>query len=158
MLLPAVGHPGRLDVDEPALDGVGAVKMEPGIEEGRLLAGDDAALGCVCYQAGRLQLRLVRHVDAQPVQVVDVVRVGRDLVLAGALPGEHDQPTHRLPPAQIHHPYRLLGVVVVKDGAVGQVGVLLAVDGQRAVAVLPLLPGVPLVVGPRVAAETLVGH
>ena len=44
----------------------------------------------------------------------------------------------------------LVHVVVVHDGTVGQVGVLLPVHGQGAMAVLPLLPGVPLVVGPGV--------
>ena len=60
--------------------------------------------------------------------------------------------------AQVHHEDRLVHVVVVHDGAVGQVGVLLPVNGQGAVAVLPLLPRVALVVHPGVALVRLVGN
>ena len=74
--------------------------------------------------------------------------IKKRLTLARSLPGEHHNAIHLCGSAQIHHEHRLVHVVVVHDGAVGQVGVLLAVHGEGGVAVLPLLPGVPLVIDP----------
>ena len=76
--------------------------------------------------------------------------------MSGSLPGEDDDAVDVCGPAQVDHPDGVVDVVVVHDGAVGQVGALLAVHRQAAVPVLPLLPRVPLVVHPGRALETLV--
>ena len=73
-----------------------------------------------------------------------------------ALPGVYHDAIDCVPGPEVHHEHRLVHVVVVHDGAVGKVGVLLPVHGQAAVAVLPLLPGVPLVIHPGRALERLV--
>ena len=78
------------------------------------------------------------------------------LTLALALPGDHHDAIDGVPGPEVHHEHRLVHVVVVHDGAVGQVGALLAVHGQAAVSVLPLLPGVTLVIHPGGALERLV--
>ena len=75
-----------------------------------------------------------------------------------SLPCEHQDTIDSDSLAQVHHEHGLVHVVVVHDGAVGQVGVGVAVDGERGVTVAPLLPRVLLVVRPRVLAEGLVRH
>ena len=80
-----------------------------------------------------------------------------DLTLSLSLPCEYEDPVDVLPGPQVHHEHRLVHVVVVHDGAVGQVGALLTVHRQGAVPVLPLLPRVPLVVDPGAALVRLVG-
>ena len=84
--------------------------------------------------------------------------IKKRLTLARSLPGEDHNAIHLGGSAQIHHEHRLVHVVVVHDGTVGQVGVLLPVHGQRAVPVLPLLPRVPLVVHPGLAKVGLIGN
>ena len=76
--------------------------------------------------------------------------------MALALPGDDHDPADGGAGAEVDHEDGLVHVVVVHDGAVGQVGALLAVHRQAAVPVLPLLPRVPLVVNPGRALETLV--
>ena len=78
------------------------------------------------------------------------------LTLSSALPGENDHTADLGAAPEVHHEHRLVHIVVVHDGAVGQVGVLLPVHGQRAVPVLPLLPCVALVVHPGLAKVRLV--
>ena len=78
------------------------------------------------------------------------------LTLSSALPGENDHTADLGAAPEVHHEHRLVHIVVVHDGAVGQVGVLLPVHGQRAVPVLPLLPRVALVVHPGLAKVRLV--
>ena len=75
-----------------------------------------------------------------------------------SLPCEHQDTIDSDSLAQVHHEHRLVHVVVVHDGAVGQVGALLPVHGQGAVSVLPLLPRVPLVVDPGGALVRFVGN
>ena len=53
--------------------------MEPGVEEGRVFPGDDSAL-LLSGQSGIVQLRSVGDVHTESVQVVDIVRVGGDLI------------------------------------------------------------------------------
>ena len=76
--------------------------------------------------------------------------------MALALPGDDHDAADGCAGAEVDHEDGLVHVVVVHDGAVGQVGALLAVHRQAAVPVLPLLPRVPLVVHPGRALETLV--
>ena len=78
--------------------------------------------------------------------------------MSSALPGENHHTADLGAATQVDHEHRLVHIVVVHDGAVGQVGVLLPVHGQRAVPVLPLLPCVPLVIHPRLAKVRLVGN
>ena len=78
-LPPSVGDAGRLDVDVAALERLGAVEVEAGVEERGVLPGDDAAL-LLLGEALVVQLRHVRHVHRQTVQVVHVVSVRGDLV------------------------------------------------------------------------------
>ena len=78
------------------------------------------------------------------------------LTLSSALPGENHHTADLGAAPEVHHEHRLVHIVVVHDGAVGQVGVLLPVHGQRAVPVLPLLPCVALVVHPGLAKVRLV--
>ena len=78
--------------------------------------------------------------------------------MSSALPGENHDTADLCAAAQVDHEDRLVHVVVVHDGAVGQVRVLLPVHGQRAVPVLPLLPRVTLVIHPRLAKVSLVGN
>ena len=80
------------------------------------------------------------------------------LTLALALPGQDHHAVDLLLRAEVNHEDGLVRVIVVHDGTVGQVGVLLTVHSQGAVSVLPLLPGVSLVVDPGLALEGLVGH
>ena len=155
VLLPPVGQPSGLHVHKLPGHRVGAVEVKPGVEQRRVEPGDRPALGGVGEGRG-VQLRLVRHVHAQLLQVVHVVRVGGDLVLSRPLPGQDEDPVDRGLAADVDHPHGLIGVVVVEDGAVGEIGVLLPVHGQGAVAVLPLLPAVALVVGPGVPLVRLV--
>ena len=75
-----------------------------------------------------------------------------------ALPGEDHGPVDLGLRPEVHHEDRLVHIVVVHDGTVGQVAVLLTVHCQGAVAVLPLLPGVTLVVHPCLAEVSLVGN
>ena len=84
--------------------------------------------------------------------------MGLQPTLSGSLPGEDDDAVDVCGPAQVDHPDGVVDVVVVHDGAVGQVGVGVTVDGERGVTVAPLLPRVLLVVRPRVLAEGLVRH
>ena len=74
------------------------------------------------------------------------------------LPGDDDDAVDEGVLAEVDHPDGVLDVVVVEVGAVPQVRVQLAVDCQRAVAVAPLLPRVPLVVHPSHLVEGLVGY
>lgn len=76
---PPVRDPGGLDVDVPALQGLWAVKVQPGVEEGVVEPGDGRAFR-VPLQVFGVQVRLVGHVQGQLFQVVDVVGVGCDLV------------------------------------------------------------------------------
>ena len=78
--------------------------------------------------------------------------------MSSALPGEYHHTADFGATTQVDHEHWLVNVVVVHDGAVGQVGVLLPVHGQRAVPVLPLLPGVTLIVHPCLAEVSLVGN
>ena len=78
--------------------------------------------------------------------------------MALALPCDDYYAIDSVPGPEVHHEHRLVHVVVVHDGAVGQVGALLAVHGQAAVPVLPLLPRVPLVVHPGLAKVGLIGN
>ena len=78
--------------------------------------------------------------------------------LSCSLPGKQHNTVDLSFGAQIHHEHWLVHIVIVHDGAVGQVGILLAVHGQGTVAVFPLLPGVALVVHPSVALVRLVGN
>ena len=78
--------------------------------------------------------------------------------LSGPLPGESDDPVDVGPPAEVDHPDGLVDVVVVHDGAVGEVGVGVAVHREGGVTVAPLLPRVLLVVRPGVLAESLVRY
>ena len=78
------------------------------------------------------------------------------LTLALALPRDHHDATDGGPGPKVHHEHWLVHVVVVHDGAVGQIGVLLPIHGEAAVSVLPLLPGVPLVIHPGGSLEGLV--
>ena len=78
------------------------------------------------------------------------------LTLTLALPCVDHDAIDGVPGSEVHHEHRLVHVVVVHDGAVGQVGALLAVHGQAAVPVLPLLPGVTLIIHPGGALERLV--
>ena len=82
----------------------------------------------------------------------------RIFTLSSALPGEHHHTADLGAATQVDHEHRLVHVVVVHDGTVGQVGVLLTVHGQRAVPVLPLLPRVPLVIHPGLAKVGLIGN
>ena len=157
MFLPTVGHPGGLHINIPPANRIAAIEMQPRIEQRRVLPRDRATLG-LCREAGGVEPRPVGHVHRQLVQIMDIVRVRGDLVLALALPGQHKDTVHALLLAQVDHPHGLVRVIVVKDGAVGQVGVLLAVNGETAVPVLPLLPAVALVVGPRLLFVGFVGH
>ena len=75
-----------------------------------------------------------------------------------ALPGEDHSPVDLCLRPEIHHEDRLVHIVIVHDGTVGQVGALLTVHRQGAVPVLPLLPGVPLVVHPGLSLEGFIGH
>ena len=75
-----------------------------------------------------------------------------------ALPGEDHGPVDLGLRPEVHHEDRLVHIVVVHDGTVGQVAVLLTVHCQGAVAVLPLLPGVSLVVHPGLPLEGFVCH
>ena len=75
-----------------------------------------------------------------------------------SLPCEHQDTIDSDSLAQVHHEHGLVHVVVVHDGAVGQVGALLPVHGQGAVSVLPLLPRVTLVVDPGGALVRFVGN
>ena len=75
-----------------------------------------------------------------------------------ALPGEDHGPVDLGLRPEVHHEDRLVHIVVVHDGTVGQVAVLLTVHCQGAVPVLPLLPGVSLVVHPGLPLEGFVGH
>jgi hypothetical protein len=109
-LLPAVGGPGGHHVYKAALNRHRTFEMKPGIEEGRVLPRDNAALGLARQRPG-VQLRLVRHVHGELVQVVDVVRVGGELVLAEALPGQNDHATHLRTLTQVHHPHRLKQII-----------------------------------------------
>ena len=150
--------------------------MKAGVEERRVFPGDEAALG-LGGEAGVVQLRLVRHVHRQTVQVVHVVSVGCDLVcnkhvgqnkckilrpglltLSRPLPGEDNHAVHICAAAEVDHEDWLVHVVIVHDGTVGQVSALPAVHRQTAVPVLPLLPRVSLVIHPRLALERLVRH
>ena len=80
------------------------------------------------------------------------------VTLSLALPGEdHHAVDLRLRP-EVHHEDRLVHVVIVHDGTVGEVTVLLTVDCQGAVSVLPLFPSVSLVVHPGLALEGFIGH
>ena len=78
--------------------------------------------------------------------------------MSGSLPGEYDDAIDVCGPAQVDHPDGVVDVVVVHDGAVGQVGVGVAVDGEGGMAVPPLLPRVLLVVRPGLLPEGLVWH
>ena len=78
--------------------------------------------------------------------------------LTGPLPGEDDCTVDSHLGSQVHSPKRLVDVVVVHDGAIGQVGVQLAVDGQVGVSVSPLGPGVAFVIHPRFFSKSLVGN
>ena len=73
-----------------------------------------------------------------------------------ALPGDHHDAIDGVPGPEVHHEHRLVHVVVVHDGTVGQVSILLSIHSQAAVSILPLLPGVALVVHPGGALERLV--
>ena len=106
MFLPAVDDSCGHHVHKAPLDGLRTVEVETRVEERRVGAGDDPAHG-LARQPRAVQLGLVRHVHAELVQVVDVVRVGGDLVLAGPLPGEDDHTVHLLLLTQVHHPHRL---------------------------------------------------
>ena len=53
--------------------------MQARIEEGRVLSRDDATL-LLGRQSSVVQVLLVRDIDTESVQVVDIVRVGGDLV------------------------------------------------------------------------------
>ena len=76
--------------------------------------------------------------------------------MALALPSDHHDAIDGVPGPEVHHEHGLVHVVVVHDGAVGKVGVLLPVHSQAAVPVLPLLPGVALVIHPGGALESFV--
>jgi hypothetical protein len=52
------------------------------------------------------------------------------LTLSRALPREHDHPVYVDLLSEVDHPYGVVNVVVVHDGAVRQVGVAVAVDGE----------------------------
>ena len=80
------------------------------------------------------------------------------LTLSGSLPGEDDDAVDVDGPAQVDHPDGVVDVVVVHDGAVGEVGVGVAVHREGGVTVAPLLPRVLLVVRPGVLAEGLVRY
>ena len=76
---PPVWHSSSFNIHISTLQWLRTVEMKTRIEEGGVLASDDAAL-VLSGQSSVVQLRLVRHVDAEPVQVVDIVCVGGDLV------------------------------------------------------------------------------
>ena len=73
-----------------------------------------------------------------------------------ALPSDHHDAIDGVPGPQVHHKHGLVHVVVVHDGTVGQVSILLSIHSQAAVSILPLLPGVALVIHPGGALERLV--
>ena len=75
-----------------------------------------------------------------------------------ALPGEDDDAVDLSLRSEVHHEDWLVNIVIVHDGTVGQVAVLLTVHCQGAVAVLPLLPGVSLVIHPGLPLEGFVCH
>ena len=53
--------------------------MEPGVEERRVLPGDDAAL-LLRGEPRVVQLLLVRNVDTQTIQVINIVGVRSDFI------------------------------------------------------------------------------
>ena len=73
------------------------------------------------------------------------------------LPRDDDDAVDEGVLAEVDHPDGVLDVVVVEVGAIPEVGVQLSVNGERAVAVAPLLPRVTLVVDPCHLVEGLVG-
>ena len=76
---PPVGDPSGLHIHVAAPQRLGAVEVEPRVEERRVLPGDDAAL-LLGGQPRVVQLLLVRDVHTQAIQVVNVVRVGSDFI------------------------------------------------------------------------------
>ena len=76
---PPVWDPGGFHVNITTLQRLRTVKVEPGVEESRVFPGDDSAL-VLSGETSIVQLWRVGDVDAQSVQVVDIVSVGRDLI------------------------------------------------------------------------------
>ena len=73
------------------------------------------------------------------------------LTLSCSLPCQYDHTIHGHGGAKVHHEHRLVHIVVIHDGTVWQVGVFLAIHSKGAMAVLPLFPGVALIIHPGVA-------
>ena len=76
---PPIRHSGGFHVNITTFQGLRTVKVEPGVEEGRVFPGDDSTL-LLSGQSGIVQLRSVGDVHTESVQVVDIVRVGGDLI------------------------------------------------------------------------------
>ena len=76
---PPVGNPGGFHINVSPPQGLGAVKVEPGVEERRVLPRDDATL-LLRGEPRVVQLLLVGDIHAEPVQVINIVGVGRDLI------------------------------------------------------------------------------
>ena len=76
---PPVWHPGGFHVNITAFQRLRTVKVEPGVEESRVFPGDDPTLA-LSGEASIVQLGGVGDIDTEPVQVVDIVRVGGDLI------------------------------------------------------------------------------
>ena len=93
---PPVWHPGGFHVNITAFQRLRTVKVEPGVEESRVFPGDDSAL-LLIGEPSVVQLRGVGHVDAQPVQVVDIVSVGGDLICNIIISSVPASPAHLVP-------------------------------------------------------------
>ena len=76
---PPVGHSSGLHIDVAAPQRLWAVEVEPRVEERRVLPRDDAAL-LLGGEPRVVQLLLVGDIHAQPVQVINIVSVGRDFI------------------------------------------------------------------------------
>ena len=76
---PPVWNPGGFHINVSPPEWLRAVKVEPGVEERRVLPGDDPAL-LLRGQPRVVQLLLVRDVDAQAIQVINIVGVRSDFI------------------------------------------------------------------------------
>ena len=76
---PPVWHSGGFHVNITTFQRLRTVKVQPGVEESRVFPGDDSTL-LLRGESGIVQLRSVGHVHTESLQVVDIVRVGGDLI------------------------------------------------------------------------------
>ena len=76
---PPIWNSGRLDIHISSLQRFRAVKMQPGVEKGGVFSCNCSAFLLGAETSG-VQLRLVWHINTQPVQIVHVVGVGGDFI------------------------------------------------------------------------------